>query len=286
MEKVMKSLTLAGGMILAGFVLFAPPTSRAQDLRGEIDGIIKDYLANHPDEVGEIVRDYMIRHPEAVGQILAELLKHRPAATASAGGNAGVVAGSNGKTAEERSAAVTSNGDLLFSSPHQVTLGNPDGDVTLVEFFDYNCGFCKRALPDTLALLKNDPKLKIVLKEFPILGPGSAEAARVAVAVRMQDPGGQKYLAFHQELLGGPGPASKDKALAAAKDQGLDMARLTQDMMSDEVNATLAENLKLANALGVTGTPSYIVGKNVVIGAVGVASLTGQIDAARGHAAN
>ena len=87
-----------------------------------------------------------------------------------------------------------------------------------------------------LTLLKDDPKLKVVLKEFPILGPGSAEAARVAVAVRMQDAGGQKYLAFHQDLLGGPGPASKDKALAAAKDQGFDMARLQQDMASDEVS--------------------------------------------------
>ena len=94
-----------------------------------------------------------------------------------------------------------------------MTLGNPQGDVTLVEFFDYSCGFCKRALSDMLALLKDDPKLKIVLKEFPILGPGSVEAARVAVAVRMQDPGGQKYLAFHQELLGAPGPATRDRAL-------------------------------------------------------------------------
>lgn len=282
----MKPLILASGAILAGLALFAPQTGRAQDLRGEIDGIVRDYLANHPDQVGEIVRDYMIRHPEAVGQIVAELLKHRPAAAASAGANAGVVAGSNGKTAEERSAAVTNNSDLLFSSPHQVTLGNPDGDITLVEFFDYNCGFCKRALPDTLALLKADAKLKIVLKEFPILGPGSAEAARVAVAVRMQNPSGEKYLAFHQELLGSSGPAGKDKAMAAAKDQGFDMERLAQDMTSDEVTVTLTENLKLANALGITGTPSYIVGKNVVIGAVGVASLTGQIDAARGHPAD
>ncbi len=282
----MKSLTLAGGVIFAGLALFAPQGGRAQDLRGEIDGIIKDYLASHPDQLGEIVRDYMIRHPEAVGQIVSELLKHRPATAAGTGSNSGVVAGTNGKTADERSAAVANNSDLLFSSPHQVTLGNPDGDVTLVEFFDYNCGFCKRALPDTLALLKSDAKLKIVLKEFPILGPGSAEAARVAVAVRMQDPGGEKYLAFHQELLGGAGPASKDKAIAAAKDQGFDMDRLAQDMGSDEVNVTLAENLKLATALGITGTPSYIVGKNVVIGAVGVASLTGQIDAARGHPVN
>jgi protein-disulfide isomerase len=259
-------------------ILFAQQPSQAQDLRGEIDAIIKDYLINHPDEVGEIVKNYMIAHPEAVGQIIGELLKHRPTASASAGANA--------KTATESSAAIASNAPQLFSSPHQVTLGNPKGDVTLVEFFDYSCGFCKRALPDMLTLLKDDPNLRIVLKEFPILGPSSAEAARVAVAVRMQDPDGQKYLAFHQELLGGPGPVSKEKALAAAKDQGFDMMRLEQDMASDEINATLAEDMKLARSIGITGTPSYVVGKNVVIGAIGVANLKGQIETARRQAAN
>ena len=237
-EKTMKAVNVVGA-IVAGLLLFAPRPSHAQDLRGEIDGIIKDYLASHPDEVGEIVKDYMIRHPEAVGQIITELLKHRPAVSASAGAAAVAHAPS---TSPEASAAIASNAKQLFSSPHQVTFGNPNGDVTLVEFFDYSCGFCKRALPDMLTLLKDDPKLKIVLKEFPILGPGSADAARVAVAVRMQDPDGKKYLAFHQALLGSPGPASKEKALAAAKDQGFDMARLEQDMASDEVKTTISED--------------------------------------------
>jgi len=280
----MKSVNLACGAILAGLMLLPPQTSRAQDLRGEIETIVKDYLAAHPDEVGEIAKDYFVRHPEAVGQILAELLKHRPAAMAGAA--AGAAPAANAPTAADRSAAVASNAPLLFSSPHQVTLGNPQGDVTLVEFFDYNCGFCKRALPDMLTLLKDDPKLKIVLKEFPILGPGSAEAARVAVAVRMQDPDGQKYLAFHQELIGNPGPASKEKALAAAKDQGLDMTRLEQDMASDEVGTTLNEDIKLASAIGATGTPTYVIGKDVVVGAIGIAGLKGHIDTSRGQAAN
>ena len=200
--------------------------------------------------------------------------------------DAGAALTANAQTSADRSAAVTSNATLLFSSPHQVTLGNPQYDVTLVEFFDYKCGFCKRALPDMLTLLKDDPKLKIVLKEFPILGPGSAEAARVAVAVRMQDPDGQKYLAFHQELIGNPGPASKEKALAAAKDQGLDMTRLEQDMASDEVGTTLNEDVKLASAIGATGTPTYVIGKDVVVGAIGIAGLKGHIDTSRGQAAN
>ena len=127
-------------------------------------------------------------------------------------------------------AAVKDNAEEIFNSPRQVTTGNPQGDVTFVEFFDYNCGYCKRAMGDMFDLMKNDSKLKVVLKEFPVLGPGSVEAAKVAVAVRMQDPGGKKYMEFHQKLLGGRGQADKAKAMAAAKDAGLDMARLEKDM--------------------------------------------------------
>src|SRR5262249_7997548 len=152
--------------------------------------------------------------------------------------------------AEKAKTAIKTNEQAIFSSPRQVTIGNAQGDVTLVEFFDYNCGYCKRALTDLLDLMKADGKLRVVLKEFPVLGPGSEEAARVAVAVRMQDPTGKKYLEFHQKLLGGRGQADKAHALAVAKDVGLDIARLEKDMASDEVKTTFQENLKLAETLG------------------------------------
>ncbi len=152
-------------------------------------------------------------------------------------------------------------------------LGNPQGKVTMVEFFDYNCGYCKRALPDMVELLKTNPNLKFILKEFPVLGEGSVEAARVAVAVRMQDATGKKYLEFHQKLLGGRGQADKAHALAAAKDLGFDMARIEKDMNSDEAKKTIDENLKLADAIGVSGTPTYVVGNEVVVGAVGLDTL-------------
>jgi protein-disulfide isomerase len=281
MENAMRSMILAGTVILSALVL-APSAPQAQDLRGEIEAVIKDYLASHPDEVGEIVKDYFTRHPEAVGAILAEMLKQHRAQAAATGAPGAPPA----TAAIDRGAAVARNAGPLFSSPHQVTLGNPDGDVTLVEFFDYSCGFCKRAMSDMLALIKDDPKLKIVLKEFPILGPGSVDAARVAAAVRMQDAGGQKYLAFHQELLGSAGPASREKALAAARDQGVDMARLEGDLTNPEVAATLSESTTLATALGITGTPGYVIGDNVVLGAVGLAALQTRIQAARTHSTN
>jgi protein-disulfide isomerase len=280
----MKRTVLMYGAIVAASVLFAMPASHAQDVRQEIDAIIKDYLATHPDELGEIVKGYMVKHPEAVGEIMVGVLKHRSSSANASGSNSPAPGGA--VKAAEHSEAIASNAALLFSSPHQVTLGNPNGDVTLVEFFDYSCGFCKRALPDMLTLIRDDPNLKIVLKELPILGPGSAEAARVAVAVRMQDLDGQKYLAFHQELLGGAGPASKVKALVATQDQGLDMARLEQDAASDEVGATLSEDVKLASAMGINGTPGYVVGDKVVLGAVGIAALKERIEAVRGHGVN
>ena len=132
-----------------------------------------------------------------------------------------------------------------------------------------------------LTLMKDDPKLKVVLKEFPVLGPGSVEAAQVAVAVRMQDKTGQKYLQFHEKLLGGRGQADKAHAMAAAKDVGINMAQLEKDMASAEVKDTLQENFKLAEALGMNGTPSYVIGDNVIVGAVGLEALREKVNTTR-----
>jgi protein-disulfide isomerase len=134
---------------------------------------------------------------------------------------------------------------------------------------------------DMLELLKSDHKLKIVLKEFPVLGQSSVEAAQVAVAARMQDPAGKKYLDFHQKLLGGRGQADKARALAAAKEAGFDIAKIEKDMTSAEVRATLEENFRLAESMGMNGTPSYVIGKQVVVGAVGLENLKEKINTAR-----
>jgi protein-disulfide isomerase len=121
----------------------------------------------------------------------------------------------------------------------------------------------------------------VVLKEFPVLGRGSIDAARVAVAVRMQDKTGKKYLDFHQKLLMGRGQADKARAMAAAKEAGLDVARIENELASDEVKASLEEAFKLAEKLGLNGTPSYVIGDNVVVGAVGLAALREKVNSAR-----
>jgi len=215
-------------------------------------------------EIESIVREYLLSHPEILPEVAAELDKRQTAANA-----------------ERQKSAVQQYAKALYSSPYQVTLGNPNGDVTFVEFFDYNCTYCKHAMSDMLTLLKDDPKLKVVLKEFPVLGPGSDEAAQVAVAVRMQDKTGKKYLEFHQKLLGGRGAANGARALAVAKEVGLDMTQLAKDIKSPEVQATIEENRKLADALALNGTPSYVIGDKVVVGAVGLPTLRQDINTAR-----
>ncbi len=224
----------------------------------------QEFSAPQKNEIERIIRDYIISHPEVLQEAIAELEKRQAAADL-----------------EKTKAAVTGNADTLFNSSRQVVLGNPRGNVTMVEFFDYNCGYCKRAMADMLDLLKNDPNLKVVLKEFPVLGAGSVEAAKVAVAVRMQDKDGKKYLEFHQKLLGGRGQADKARALAVAKEVGLDMKRLETDMDSDEAKMSLDESLKLGEQLGLNGTPSYVVGSDVVVGAVGLDALRGKVSTAR-----
>jgi protein-disulfide isomerase len=224
----------------------------------------QEFSTPQKSEIERIIKDYIISHPEVLQEAIAELDKRQAAAEA-----------------EKAKSAVASNAETIFNSSRQVVLGNAKGDVTLVEFFDYNCGFCKRAMADMQELLKDDPKLKVVLKEFPVLGPGSVEAAKVAVAVRMQDKTGKKYLDFHLKLLGGRGQADKARALAVAKEVGMDMARLDKDMASDEVKVSLEESLKLAETLGLNGTPSYIVGSDVVVGAVGLDALRSKVAQAR-----
>jgi protein-disulfide isomerase len=248
----MRSLRLFAPVLLAA-ALIAPQVASAQAFsdtqRSDIENIIKSYL---------------LAHPEVLEDAMNELSKRQAAAEA-----------------EKHEASITENADAIFNSPRNVTLGNKDGDVTFVEFFDYNCGYCKRAMADMLDLLKTDPRLKVVLKEFPVLSEGSVEAAKVAVAARMQDPTGKKYLDFHQKLLGGRGVADKARAMAAAKDAGFDMARLEKDMASPEAKATIEENMKLAEGMGMNGTPSYVIGKQVVIGAVGLEGLKEKISTAR-----
>ena len=227
-----------------------------------------EFTPAQKQELGVFIRDYLVNNPDVLKEAI-EALDKRDKATAEA----------------ERQKVVVGEAGQLFSSKYQATVGNPKGTATLVEFFDYNCHFCKGALPDVTKLMKDDPNLKIVLKDFPVLGPGSVEAAKVASAARNQLPG-DKFWAFHTKLLASHGPVGKAEALAVAKELGLDMDKLARDMESPEVKAGLQEAMQLADALQINGTPTFVVGQDLVVGAVGYDQLKEKIDAVHkcGHA--
>ncbi len=219
-----------------------------------------EFSAAQKQELGAFIHDYLVKNPEVLKEAIEALDKHDKA-TAEA----------------ERQKIVMSQAGPLFSSKYQATIGNPNASATLVEFFDYNCHYCKGALPDIAKLVKDDPNLKVVLKDFPVLGPGSIEAAKVASAARNQLPG-DKFWAFHAKLLASHGPVGKAEAMAVAKDLGLDMDKLTKDMDGADVKAGLDETMQLADALQINGTPTFVLGQDLVVGAVGYGELKSKID--------
>lgn len=180
------------------------------------------------------------------------------------------------RTEEETKAqvAITQMHDKIFNDPGQVVLGNPDGDVTLVEFFDYNCGYCRSALPDLATLLAEDPNLRVVLKEFPILSNESIDAARVGVLVGEADV---DYWTFHEALFSSRGKVDKAVALEAAATLGLSKVDLELKMGEDRVAKTIQTSYEIAQALGISGTPTYIIGNEIIPGAIGVDDLRTRI---------
>jgi len=219
-----------------------------------------EFTPAQKQELGDFIRDYLVSHPEVLRDAIVALDKHDKEVARA-----------------EREKAVSDRAGPLFSSPFQANVGNPNGGATLVEFFDYNCHFCKGALPDIAKLMKDDPNLKVVLKDFPVLGPGSVEAARVASAARNQLPG-DRFWDFHARLLGSHGPVGKAEALAIAKEMGLDMDRLAKDMQDPQIDSGLQEIMTMADSLQINGTPSFVVGQEVVVGAVGYDQLKDKID--------
>jgi len=205
--------------------------------------------------IGQIVKEYLLQNPEVLSEAMAELEKRQSEAQKVA---------QTGALKEAR--------QTLLHAPHSFVAGNPTGDVTLVEFFDYNCGFCKRALSDVRTMIKADPKLRVVLKDFPVLGPDSVEASRVALAVKNQLQG-DKLFDYHVKVLESRGRVNGERALAVAKEMGVDIGRVQKDMEAADIRAALQENVSLGDKLGLSGTPAFIIGDEVVAGAVGLEPL-------------
>ncbi|WP_207478229.1 DsbA family protein [Arenibaculum pallidiluteum] len=197
--------------------------------------------------IEQIVREYLIRNPEVIVEAMQALeLREQKARL------------------EAQRLGLVEHRKEIFEDPEAPVLGNPQGDVTLVEFFDYQCGYCKSVFPDLQRLIKADGKVKVVLKELPILGPASVTAAKASLAARLQG----KYVPFHVALMELRGQLDDAKIFRAAEAVGLDVERLKRDMEEPTIAAHLTRNIQLADALQINGTPAFIAGDRLIPGAV------------------
>ena len=205
-----------------------------------------NFSADQKRAIQKIIKEHLINNPEIFievqGALEAKLEREQQ---------------------ERLKVAIAENAEEIFRQPNAAVAGDPDGDITVVEFFDYNCGYCKRGLSDVVKLIESDPKVRVVFKELPILSKGSEEAARVALAARNQG----KYWELHRALLEARGQANEASALKLAEGLGLDMEQLKADMDSDEVKAEIAQVAALSAKMGINGTPHFLVGDRSIPGA-------------------
>jgi protein-disulfide isomerase len=241
-------LGFAAGIMLLAAPAAAPAADFTPQQRQAIEGIVKDYLAKHP----EIVLDAL------------------QAADAKAKGAARGLAAS----------ALATHRREIFDDRANPIGGNPEGNVTLVEFFDYRCPYCKQVEPALESLLRQDHELRMVYKEFPVLGPASVTAARAALAAQKQD----KFAVFHRAMMALKGQIDDDAVFAVAASAGIDIPRLKRDMQDPAITQRIKANYALAEALGIDGTPGFVIGDQIVPGAIGIDDLRQLIAATRKQA--
>lgn len=232
-------------MLTALALTFSAPVGATELTADEIKQLALEAIRENPEIVMEAVAILQARDEQAAAETAAQVLS------------------------EQRF--------MLEQDPNAPVIGNPDGDVTVVEFFDYNCPYCKRAAPVLETLLADDPNIRVVFREWPILGDGSVFAARAALAARKQE----KYEAFHWELMTLRGRAEEASVLAAAEKVGLDLDALRADMNAPDIEDHINESMRLAELLGFTGTPSFVIGDALVPGFVPNDELERLVGAAR-----
>jgi protein-disulfide isomerase len=215
------------------------------DQKKEIEAVIKDYLLSNP----EILRD--------MANLLEQKSKNEEEAT--------------------RAEGLKANAKLIYRYAGDPAVGDPKADVTVVEFIDYNCGWCKKSVAEVAELLKRDKKVRFVFKEFPIFGEGSEYAAKAALAVAQQG----KYWEMHSMLFASEAQITAEVVDAIAKKIGVDVARMKKDMQSKDIENALATNQDLAKALAINGTPGFVVGEEVVPGYIPLDALAEKVAGVR-----
>jgi protein-disulfide isomerase len=225
-----------GALVLLAAALAPASAAAAEALSAEekaaVEALIERYILDHPDVILESVRAFVERQESvARGEAQANLSRLKQA---------------------------------IQYDPETPVAGNPDGDVTVVEFFDYRCRFCKASLEMVMSLLRDDPNVRVVFKEFPILSPESVRAAQAALAAERQG----KYLEFHYALMSARGSYDDQQIFDIAAEVGLDIDRLAKDMEAPEIQAMIDTNLALAQALNIDGTPTFLIEERMLRGAI------------------
>jgi len=228
--------TLSAFIVLV--LLVTPAATQAQSKRPEVS-------IEQRQIIESVIEDYLLRNPIIIRQAINALRAKEE----------------NTKKARI-SEALKTHEQQIFRDETSPVGGNPKGDITLVEFFDYNCGYCKKAATTLKAVVEKDPNIRVVYKEFAILGPESATAARAALAAHRQG----KYIQFHEGLMAEE--ANESNILALVKSLGMDYSRFRKDMGRSDIEAILQKNYQLANILGITGTPVFVIGDQIIPGAV------------------
>jgi len=265
MSRLSFALVLLVGLLAGGLgTLLLRPAAAPLDA-GAVRSIITDLLQKHegapaataefdPGKVNTLIENYLMSDPTILQRMNDKLAEQKRVAARQA-----------------EKAVIDANSAAIYHGDGNVVLGNPKGDVTLVEMFDYNCSYCRGALPDLVNLMAEDKNLKVILKEFPILTAGSVDAARVALLVA-QDPK-INYWDFHRQLFSQRGEVGATQALQVAEQLGGDRVELMLDMNKPALNGIIQQNYNLAKALNTSGTPTYILGDEMIPGALGIDQL-------------
>lgn len=238
-------------LILAALLAAAAPAGA--------EGLFDDMSDADRGRLRAEIKQYLLDEPELLLEVIALIEERREASEAA-----------------DDAARLTAAEGALYGDPLSHVAGNPDGDVTIVEFFDYQCGYCKKAHPEVSELLKADGNIRLVKKEFPILGPMSEVASRAAVAVLLED-GGAVYKDFSDLLMAHTGPLNEVVIERLAKQAGADVERMKSRAGDDDVSGVIADNRKLATDLRLSGTPSFIFGDQVIRGYVPLTVMEGLV---------
>lgn len=234
--QILKGLGLA--LALAGpAVLTLAPPSAAEEASAFSDA--------QKQELGGLIRDYLMKNPEVLIEVSIALEAKRSA-----------------EQAEVAEKALAEQADAIFDDPTAAVIGNPNGKIQIVEFFDYNCGYCRRAMNKVLALTEANKEVKVIFKEMPVLGEASASAAVASLAAVRQD----KFLPFHRALMTYDGRVSEEAIQQAAKTAKLDLKKFEADRKDPALQAAIDKNLDVSHALFIDGTPSFIIGDQIVRG--------------------